>query len=464
MTPNLPITPELRAALTPRPPLYCPQVPTAHQHAFLLLPHHEAMFGGAAGPGKSSALLMAALQYVDVPGYSALLLRRTYADLSLPGALMDRLGEWLAPTGATWSDKTKTWTFPSSATITFGYLETEKDKYRYQGAEFQFVGFDELTQFTASQYLYLFSRLRRADGAEVPVRMRAATNPGGVGHAWVKERFISSRHDTRLFMPACLEDNPHVDLLEYELALSRLPPHERRQLRHGDWDSVESGGWFEFDRDALFDEDPYPQDWQRKIRYWDLASTAKRSDNDPDWTVGALVATTRLAPNHFFVLDVERHQLDPAESNARIKAVAEIDGKGVEQWFEQEPGATGKRAIQHLANDTLKGWDVRGYRATGSKEARAKPLVEVALAGRWCVAEDRPAPYIDALDPSLRREHAHDIERYLATLEGFPLAPHDDDVDASSGAFAVLSTGSTGAGARNRAPRAKANVKGSRVW
>ncbi|MCB0042872.1 MAG: terminase family protein [Caldilinea sp.] len=166
---------------------YIPHKPTPKQWAFLLLPHREAFFGGQPGGGKSDALLMGALQYADVPGYSALLLRRTYADLALPGALMDRSLEWLVGTDARWNSTTKTWTFPSGATVTFGYLENEKDKFRYQGAEFQYVGFDELTQFSETQYTYLFSRLRRLAGVNIPLRMRSAGNPPMTAEGqWVK--------------------------------------------------------------------------------------------------------------------------------------------------------------------------------------------------------------------------------------------------------------------------------------
>lgn len=167
------------------------QTPWPKQKLFLDLDCLEAFYGGAAGPGKSSALLMAALKYVDVPGYAALLLRRTYADLSKPGALMDRAHQWLHGSGAHWNEQKKIWTFPKSgATLSFGYLETENDKYRYQGAEYQFIGFDELTQFTDSQFTYLFSRLRRLKGSTIPIRMRAASNPGGEGAQWVQERFV----------------------------------------------------------------------------------------------------------------------------------------------------------------------------------------------------------------------------------------------------------------------------------
>src|SRR5215210_8533176 len=107
-------------AMGPRTTAYIPETPTPKQAAFLMLPEREAFFGGSAGGGKSSALLMAALQYADVPGHAALILRRTYQDLALPSALMDRARAWLAPTDATWQSQEHTWRFPSGGTLTFG--------------------------------------------------------------------------------------------------------------------------------------------------------------------------------------------------------------------------------------------------------------------------------------------------------------------------------------------------------
>lgn len=238
---------------------YTPQSPTPRQKLFLdLRDEKEVFYGGAAGGGKSSALLMAALEYVHVPNYSALLLRRTYADLSKQGALMDRAKEWLSSTGATWNEQRKMWTFPSGARLAFGYLETENDKFQYQGAEYQFIGFDELSQFTKTQYSYLFSRLRRLKDSNVPIRMRSGSNPGGIGSQWVNERFIpkgftpedaieekvwtktDADEETgeaieRYFVPARLDDNPFLDQEEYELSLRELDPVTRAQLRRGDW-------------------------------------------------------------------------------------------------------------------------------------------------------------------------------------------------------------------------------------
>lgn len=214
---------------------WCPHDPTEKQRAFLALDALEALYGGAAGGGKSDALLMAALQYVDTPGYSAILFRRTYTDLSLPGAIMQRAGEWLGDSTARWLERDKTFVFPSGARLAFGYLDGARDHYRYQSAEFQFVAFDELTQFEDRQYRYLFSRLRRCTGVAIPLRMRGATNPGGVGHDWVQRRFIDAPEPGRVFIPARLEDNPHTDRVEYERALAQLDPVTQRQLRDGEW-------------------------------------------------------------------------------------------------------------------------------------------------------------------------------------------------------------------------------------
>jgi hypothetical protein len=279
---------------------YVPQKPTPRQQLFLNLENEkEVFYGGAAGGGKSSALLMDALKYTHVPGYSALLLRRTYADLSKQGALMDRAKEWLTPfkaDGVEWNEQRKMWTFPSGARLAFGYLETENDKFQYQGAEYQYIGFDELSQFTKTQYTYLFSRLRRLKNSDVPIRMRSGSNPGGVGSKWVNERFIPEAFTpedavdekvwtkvdndeetgtpiTRFFVPARLDDNPHLDQEEYELSLRELDPVTRAQLRRGDWQITDRGdilymwsepyviiSWSQFK--AVFGTDHIPMHWR----------------------------------------------------------------------------------------------------------------------------------------------------------------------------------------------------------
>lgn len=236
---------------------YIPHEPTVTQDAFLWLSHQESFYGGAAGGGKSDALLMAALQYVDYPDYSAILLRKTFTELNLDGAIMDRSHKWLAHTDASWNGSDNRWTFPSGARLQFGYLKNIKDRVRYQSAEYQYIGCDELTAFDEGDYRFMFSRLRRAAGSPIPIRMRSASNPGGIGGKWVKARFIEPYRQMliarqkgeigasikRPFVPARLSDNPHVDQEAYINALMELEPELIAQLLDGDWDAREPGDW-----------------------------------------------------------------------------------------------------------------------------------------------------------------------------------------------------------------------------
>ena len=393
---------------------HCPQEPTPRQRAFLDLEAREALYGGAAGGGKSSALLMAALQYVREPGYTALLLRRTYADLSLPGALMDRANEWLRGTGARWKDIEKTWVFPSGSTLTFGYLETENHKYRYQGAEFNFIGFDELTQFTETQYRYLFSRLRRAEGSTIPVRMRAASNPGGVGHEWVRQRFVVEELEERPFIPARLEDNPHLDLAEYEQTLSQLDPVTRAQLRRGDWDVLPEGRLFKRDWFRIVEPRDVPDG--RDVRFWDMAASDPKPGTDPDYTAGAKVR--RTADGIYYIQDMRRERATPQVVEALVRQTAQEDGRAVPVWMEQEPGSSGVAVISYYTRQVMEGFTFRGLRSTGDKVSRAGPVSSQAEAG------------------NVRLVRGAWVTPFLDEICAFPTeGVHDDQVDAVSGAF-----------------------------
>jgi hypothetical protein len=242
---------------------YSPHTPHARQQAFLALDCEEAFYGGAAGGGKSDAILMAALQYVDVPGYAALILRKTFAQLHKSNAIMARAQEWLTRTDARWNGEDHAFVFPSGARLEFGHLQYSKDRFNYQGAEYQYVGFDELTQFDQDDYLYLHSRVRKPESgplARIPLRVRGAGNPGGTGHHWVRSRFIkrepqqdeteSPAEGKRLFVPAKLPDNPSIDQASYEAQLQNLDARTRKQLLDGNWDVREPGACFdEFDWD-----------------------------------------------------------------------------------------------------------------------------------------------------------------------------------------------------------------------
>ena len=397
---------------------FIPYKPSPQQQVFLSLPTFESLYGGAAGGGKSVALLMAALMYVGCPGYHALLLRRTFADLALPGALIPMSKEWLYNTPAVWNGGSKEWTFPSGATLGFGYLDKEDDKYRYQSSEFHYIGFDELTQFTESQYTYLLSRIRRKSASSLPLRARAASNPGGVGHDWVKARFISNPNDVEFpFIPAKLEDNIEIDQFEYNKALDRLDPVTRAQLRHGDWSIKPEGNMFK--RSWFEVVQSLPNDVVRWHRHWDLAATPMTRDNtDPDWAAGCKMGI-RL-DGRFIIADITKLRGTPQEVEETVKQCAIIDGNECSITIEEEPGSAGKSLVDSYARRVLAGFDVQGKKPTGDKVIRAKPLSAACerrhvslLAGNW----------------------NHD---FLDELGAFPEVAHDDQVDAASGAFASV--------------------------
>jgi predicted phage terminase large subunit-like protein len=403
---------------------WIPHQPTLKQAEFLVTTEREVLYGGAAGGGKSDALLMAALQFVAIPGYTTILFRRTYKDLSLPEALMDRAQEWLGGTDAKWSGENHTWTFPSSARLCFGYMETEADKYRYQSAAFQLIGFDEVTQFLEAEYRFMFSRLRRLEMSPVPLRMRAASNPGGVGHEWVKQRFlVEGAEKGRIFIPAKLEDNPYLDQVTYRASLNELDPITREQLLNGDWSARNTGG--KFRREWFKIVDDYPKD-ALKVRYWDLAATEPGKGRDPDYTVGALL-TQKVGI--YYIIDIKRMRGTPAEVEALIRQTAELDGKETEVHMETEPGSAGISNIDHYARHILLGFSFHGQKTTGSKELRANPVSSAAEAG------------------NIRLVRGPWINDFLDEAEAFPRSPHDDQVDAVSGAFTLVAKPKTDFGA-----------------
>jgi phage terminase large subunit-like protein len=413
------------ASLTPRLTRFIPQRPTPKQAAFLLLPHEEAFFGGSAGPGKSSALLMSALQYADVPGYACLGLRRTFADLSLPGALMDRARDWLAGTGAKWNGMEHTWRFPAGASMTFGYCESEADVYRYQGAEFQCVFIDELTEWSERAYTFLFSRLRRLKTSQVPIRMRSASNPGNEGHAWVRARFIdpaARRANGRAFIPARLSDNPHIDREAYVRSLMRLDPVTRQRLLEGDWEVADAGTIFR--RDWFKIGDPAPNH-SRRVRFWDMAATA----GDGCLTVGTRMALDMTGSLPCYVVEsVVSGQWAPGERDDRIRRTADEDGKNVVVAWEEEPGSSGKSVTAYLGSH-LRGFRLAPERPTGKKVVRWGPLASQAQLGHVRVVPGTwTGPWLDALCA------ADDTERVGA-----------DEADSAAGAFHHLTAGSRGA-------------------
>lgn len=399
---------------------WIPVSPFPRQQAFLSETATECLYGGAAGGGKSVGILAAALQLANEPGYSALLLRRTFRDLNQPKALIPLSHEWLRGTRARWDSRAFRWYLPNDVTIGFGYLDNANDIYQYQGAAYQFIGFDELTQFLEGQYTYLFSRLRKAAGMNVLLRMRATSNPGGVGHEWVRQRFIE---EGRPFVPARLENNPGLDRESYEAQLRRLDPVTQAQLRNGDWAIQPEGNLFKREWFADKVDDNPPRHFVKVVRFWDLAATEERPGTDPDFTAGVLMGVDDRGT--FWVLDVQEFRASPAEVESRVSATARIDGADeVEVLIEQEPGASGKSLIDHYQRRVLPGHRVFAVRANGDKITRAQPFSAACQNGL------------------VRLVRGSWVGRFIDRLTGFGLpGVHDDVTDAASGAHRGLTVG-----------------------
>lgn len=406
--------------VTPKLTRHIPHEPTPKQSAFLLLDHLEAFYGGAGGGGKSDGLLMAALQYADVPGYAAILFRRTLTDLSLPEALMDRSHHWLDGTSAQWNGQTNTWSFPTGgdpARLVFGYMDNDRDRQRYSSAAFQFVGFDEVTQFPQKWVMDMFARLRRLKGSVIPIRLRSASNPGGIGHDWVKARYVeASPSEGRPFIRALLADNPFLDQAAYQKSLMFLDPITREQILRGDWTVREGGNLFR--REWFEIVDALPAETAKTVRYWDLAATEQKNGDDPDWTRGALMVKSQNGL--YYIRDMKKARSSSFHVEQLISQTAKLDGRDVPIYIEQEPGSSGKALINNYIRTILAGYAAHGNPVTGDKVTRAAPVASQAEAGN-----------IKLLRGSWNAE-------FLDELEAFPNGPHDDQVDAVSGAFGKL--------------------------
>ena len=232
--------------------------PTPRQHEFLAAPEDEVLYGGAAGGGKTDALIMDALGWdaYTKAEYRALILRRTYPELK---EVVDRtraIYPVICPT-AQFNSQGSEWRFPSGARIEFGYLDRDSDVQRYQSRQFQWIGWEELAQWSSPHaYEYMISRLRAPDRLDVPVYVRATCNPDGPGAKWIADRFgigpegdatftrttYGDRTWSRRFIPSRLHDNPYLTNSGYRERLMMLPDQTRRALLDGRWDEPIVGG------------------------------------------------------------------------------------------------------------------------------------------------------------------------------------------------------------------------------
>lgn len=263
------------------------------QTSFLAASEREVLYGGSAGGGKSYAILADPLRYMGHPQFSGLILRHTTEELRELIWKSQEMYPKIYP-GIKWSERKLQWQTPSGARLWMSYLDRDEDVMRYQGLSFSYIAWDELTQWpTPFAYNYMRSRLRTS-APDLPVFMRATTNPGGPGHAWVRKAFINpapagksfwaTDMDTgevlrfpkghgkegqplfkRRFIPAKLADNPYLaESGDYEAMLLSLPEQQRKQLLEGNWDIAEGAAFSEFNR-AIHVVEPFniPSSWPR---------------------------------------------------------------------------------------------------------------------------------------------------------------------------------------------------------
>lgn len=425
----------------------------------------EALYGGAAGGGKSEALLAGALRHIDKPSYRGILFRRTVPELKR--SLIDRSQEMYRAVGGVYNGEDKIWTFPTGAKIALSSIEHEGDVYNYSSAEYQYAAFDELSSFTEFQYTFMISRLRSAHG--IPIRLRSASNPGGHGHDWVLNRFspwlypkghsdyvgrhaapgerlyfrrdrrtdtdvicerewfdphcqrcapgkacIPHRPRGRTFFPAFVSDNPFLAGTEYEANLELLDPVTRAQLKDGNWMARPAKGAY-FKRHMFEIVDVPPAKVTGRVRYWDRAATA----GGGDWTAGLLMS--RTPDKLIFIEDVVRGQWGPRDVEGTIRTTCEIDAPGTEHVLEQDPAQAGKFEKEYYQRE-FQGFNLRVVPPQGDKITRAKPVSAQA----------------DAHNIKIVRGTWN--EAFIRELESFPEG-HDDQVDAMSGAFRQLLVG-----------------------
>lgn len=399
---------------------------------------------------------MAAAQYLHVPGYSALILRRRFPDLKRADGLIPRSLEWWKNTDARWNAQDKKWTFPcpggGESVIQFGFCDHENDIYQYQGSQFQYVGWDELTQFTEQQYRYLFSRQSRpATGPlhDVPLRVRGASNPGGVGHGWVKARFVEakSRPVGTYFIPSFVSDNPTVDHDEYVRSLSYLDPTTRDQLLKGDWDAMDDGrfkrAWLRYYQRygngyVLAGTVYTAESVVARFLTVDPAATVKETAKaDPDYTVVSAWGYTR--DGMLLWLGCDRFRAEVPEIAPRMHKSYKFHRSG-KAYIE---GGGMQKAVYQVARRHQPPMNIIPVNpaSVGDKLVRATPFLNMAEAGRvWLPAagaSDGPFPLDDVVSELLRftgdsKQSGHDdifdtgawagdvVERGLVGSTGIP--------------------------------------------
>lgn len=436
------------------------------QERFLACGADVVIYGGAAGGGKTFALLLDLLRAVGDPHFRAVVFRRVTSSITAQKGLLDESRQLYPYAGGHVITSPRIeWRFPSGAKIQFNHLQFTKNLEDHKGAQYTAIHFDELTEFEEEMFWYLFSRRRSPDSQWRPW-VRASTNPDA--SSWVRRlldwwidpetgyaipersgviRYLTREGDTLhwvdeswrspdgvqpvsfTFISAALEDNRELlrkDPL-YRQALSMLSRVEHEKLAKGNWNITQRRGIFA--QHTIDSRGIHPArlpEGLRWVRYWDLANTEPHERNpDPDWTAGALCALhTDERGDTLYIRHMAHARLSGARKREWMRSCATTDGFEVEQWIEEEGGATGSEAADDYATTHLSGFAVRTDRPSGSKTTRANRWLPLAERSRVVLVQDE----------SGRLEWA---ANFLSELGSFPFGKRDQ-VDAVSGAYAVL--------------------------
>lgn len=397
----------------------------------MIMPHEEVLFGGAAGPGKSFGLLLDALQYFDVPGYSAVLFRRTYPQLAGEGGLIPKAHTILAGTDAKWNKTEKTYTSREGAVLKFAHMQHEDNKRDHDGLEYQYVAFDEATHFTITQILFLQGRIRRANTTHIPLRMRLTSNPGGPSHEQIKARYVDNTDNDpqRLYIPATLFDNPHLDHEEYKKKLMKLPPLERAQKLNGDWEVVPDGVLFKDEHFRRYTGNPLDvaRSCDRVIisvdpkNTFDTRTVARQGES-----FCSIQAWGLRSPDALLLAD-DTGLYSADDTVKRIKALVErfkhagIDVRGI--YIEAK--AAGPYVIKRLRAE-LPG--VQGISPQGQKDQRGNAVLPFMTAGNVLIPTRTSAPWVAEWIHEVKQFPAHPNDRgdsmtqALEVLLGRPVA------------------------------------------
>jgi predicted phage terminase large subunit-like protein len=432
------------------------------QSDFLASEADICIFGGAAGGGKSYGLLLDPLRHYKNQDFGGVIFRKTSVQIRNEGGLWDESMKLYPFFGAKPRESVLSWRFPSGMSMSFANLELEKDVFNYQGAQFAWTGWDELTHFSEQQFFYILSRSRSTSG--VKPRTRCTCNPDP--DSWVRKFIdwwigedgfpipdragklrwfirindsltwadnaeeIHATYGTKdeiqpksvCFIPAKLEDNKI--LMEKDpaylgnlLALNRV---DRMRLKEGNWNVRAQAGMY-FQREWFNIVDAVPAGWIQAVRMWDRAGTKPHEGNkDPDWTRG--LKMYKYADGRFCVVDLKSMRDTPGQVERYIKNVASDDTRSCKVISQQDPGSAGVLEAENFTR-MLAGYWVSTFTTSKDKETRAKPVSAQCEAGNIMVLR------------------AGWNEDFFREIEAFPEGAHDDIVDVLSGAFNELSGG-----------------------